>query len=193
MPSANLLILRVVSDIYTSSNLHSDTFHAHKNFPSSRMPRKLLSEPGNGEVLSHETTNESVNGAEAYGLGLKNEVGEYNCFLNVIIQVSLTFLSFTVVLPGSDNSHLNIWSFLLTLQSLWHITRFREEFLRKSLSGHVHVGDPCVICALFDIFNALSMASTDLKREAVAPTPLRIALSNLYPESNFFQEVILIL
>ncbi|KAL1812484.1 hypothetical protein ACET3Z_022549 [Daucus carota] len=149
---------RFQADLQRAVRQSLDTFHAHKNFPSSRMPRKLLSELGNGEVLSHETTNESVNGAEAYGLGLKNEVGEYNCFLNVIIQ------------------------------SLWHITRFREEFLRKSLSGHVHVGDPCVICALFDIFNALSMASTDLKREAVAPTPLRIALSNLYPESNFFQE-----
>lgn len=89
------------------------------------------------------------------------------------------------------NLQLNIWSFVLTMQSLWHITRFREEFLRKSTSGHVHVGDPCVTCALFDIFNALNMASVDLKREAVAPTPLRIALSNLYPESNFFQEVIL--
>ncbi|KAF8369789.1 hypothetical protein HHK36_032191 [Tetracentron sinense] len=31
------------------------------------------------------------------------------------------------------------------------------------------------------------MASTDT-REAVAPTCLRIALSNLYPDSNFFQE-----
>lgn len=27
------------------------------------------------------------NGKETYGTGLKNEVGEYNCFLNVIIQV----------------------------------------------------------------------------------------------------------
>ncbi|KAJ6672488.1 UBIQUITIN SPECIFIC PROTEINASE [Salix viminalis] len=32
------------------------------------------------------------------------------------------------------------------------------------------------------------MASKDTRREVVAPTSLRIALSNLYPNSNFFQE-----
>lgn len=78
---------------------------------------------------------------------------------------------------------------LVTFQSLWNIRRFREEFLRRSTSRHVHVGGPCVTCALFEIFNALNVASTDLRREAVAPTCLRIALSNLYPDSNFFQEV----
>ncbi|KAI3454607.1 hypothetical protein Pfo_011270 [Paulownia fortunei] len=98
------------------------------------------------------------NGMDTYGTGLKNEVGEYNCFLNVIIQ------------------------------SLWHLRRFRDEFLWRSSSEHVHVGDPCVICALYDIFIALSMASKDNRREAVAPTSLRVALSNLYPDSNFFQE-----
>lgn len=61
--------------------------------------------------------------------------------------------------------------------------------MRRSALGHVHVGDPCVICALYDIFNALSLASSNLRREAVAPTSLRTALSNLYPQSNFFQEV----
>ncbi|KAL8042153.1 hypothetical protein ABFX02_09G032600 [Erythranthe guttata] len=95
---------------------------------------------------------------DTYGTGLKNEVGQYNCFLNVIIQ------------------------------SLWHLRRFRDEFLSRSLSKHVHVGDPCVICALYDILIALNMASTDKTKEAVAPTSLRIALSNLYPNSNFFQQ-----
>lgn len=52
------------------------------------------------------------------------------------------------------------------------------------------MGDPCVVCALYEIFTALSDASTDMRREAVAPSSLRIALSNLYPESNFFQEVV---
>ncbi|XP_041998027.1 uncharacterized protein LOC121747930 isoform X1 [Salvia splendens] len=98
------------------------------------------------------------NGKETCGTGLKNEVGEYNCFLNVIIQ------------------------------SLWHLRRFRDEFLGKPSSEHVHVGNLCVICSLHDIFIALSLASTDKKREAVAPTSLRVALSNLYPDSNFFQE-----
>jgi hypothetical protein len=55
---------------------------------------------------------------------------------------------------------------------------------------HVCVGDPCVVCALYEIFTALNIASTDTQKEAVAPTSLRIALSNLYPDSNFFQEVI---
>lgn len=80
--------LQLISDKYLQALIYiSDTFHAHKNFPSSRMPLKL-SEIDDGTVLSHET-NENVNGEEVYGLGLKNEVGEYNCFLNVIIQVRL--------------------------------------------------------------------------------------------------------
>ena len=33
-------------------------------------------------------TLQPVDGADIYGTGLKNEIGEYNCFLNVIIQVS---------------------------------------------------------------------------------------------------------
>ncbi|CAO2826742.1 unnamed protein product [Amaranthus hypochondriacus] len=100
----------------------------------------------------------NVNELDVCGAGLQNKIGEYNCFLNVIIQ------------------------------SLWHIRRFREEFLRRSPSEHVHVGDPCVVCALFEILTALSVASGNAKSEPVAPTTLRMALSNLYPESNFFQE-----
>lgn len=109
-------------------------------------------------VSPNEGTVENMNGADVFGTGLQNEVGEYNCFLNVIIQ------------------------------SLWHLRPFRDEFLRRSTSGHVHVGDPCVVCALYEIFTALNIASTDTRKEAVAPTSLRIALSNLYPDSNFFQE-----
>ncbi|GFZ17514.1 ubiquitin carboxyl-terminal hydrolase-related protein [Actinidia rufa] len=123
------------------------------------MSQKMSSEVDDLGVSVNEFTPENGNGADVYGTGLKNEVGEYNCFLNVIIQ------------------------------SLWHLRRFRDEFLARSTSEHVHVGDPCVTCALYDIFTALSMASTDMRREAVAPTSLRIALSNLYPDSNFFQEV----
>lgn len=94
---------------------------------------------------------------DLFGTGLKNAVGEYNCFLNVIIQ------------------------------SLWHLRKFRDEFLKTS-SPHVHVGNPCVVCALHDIFTALTKASEEGQREAVSPTSLRIALSNLYPDSKFFQE-----
>ncbi|CAL4937810.1 unnamed protein product [Urochloa decumbens] len=96
------------------------------------------------------------NGTEVYGAGLKNAAGEYNCFLNVIIQ------------------------------SLWHIRRFRYEFLKTS-SLHKHVEDPCAVCALYDIFIDLSKASKG-QGEAVAPTSLRIALSKSYPNSKFFQE-----
>lgn len=138
-----------------------DTFQAQQRLPlisSSRTSQRTYSEVDGPDVLVNEITPEILNGADGYGTGLKNEVGEYNCFLNVIIQ------------------------------SLWHLRRFRDEFLRRSTSDHVHVGDPCVTCALYDIFAALSMASTDMRREPVAPTSLRIALSNLYPDSNFFQE-----
>ncbi|KAJ6688061.1 INACTIVE UBIQUITIN CARBOXYL-TERMINAL HYDROLASE 53-LIKE [Salix koriyanagi] len=100
----------------------------------------------------------NVDGTDVFGTGLKNDIGDYNCFLNVIIQ------------------------------SLWHLRRFRDEFLIRSRSEHVHVGDPCVVCALYDILAAMSIASMDTRREAVAPASLRIALSNLYPNSNFFQE-----
>lgn len=74
-------------------------------------------------------------------------------------------------------------------QSLWHIKRFREEFLATS-SLHSHITDPCVVCALYEIFLALNKASEGGDDDAVEPTTLRLALSNLYPDSNFFQEVI---
>uniref|UniRef100_A0A0E0K976 USP domain-containing protein n=1 Tax=Oryza punctata TaxID=4537 RepID=A0A0E0K976_ORYPU len=96
------------------------------------------------------------NEKEVYGTGLKNAAGEYNCFLNVIIQ------------------------------SLWHLKRFRDGFLKTS-SLHKHVEDPCAVCALYDIFTDLSKASEE-QGDAVAPTSLRIALSKSYPNSKFFQE-----
>nr|GMC48318.1 uncharacterized protein LOC109149467 isoform X2 [Ipomoea batatas] len=159
-----------------SSDHTQDTFHAHQKLPSvphSRMPSKMSSEMGDSRVSPNEVSMSSemgdsrvspnevstgnVPGINVYGAGLQNEIGEYNCFLNVIIQ------------------------------SLWNLRCFRDEFLRSS-SEHIHVGNPCVTCALYDIFTALSMASLETRREAVAPTSLRIALSNLYPDSNFFQE-----
>ncbi|CAH9078774.1 unnamed protein product [Cuscuta europaea] len=105
-----------------------------------------------GELPIEGATETAV--VNVYGTGLQNEIGEYNCFLNVIIQ------------------------------SLWNLSHFRDEFLRSS-SNHIHIGDPCVTCALYGIFTALCL---DTQREAVAPTSLRTALSNLYPDSNFFQE-----
>ncbi|KAL9243205.1 hypothetical protein vseg_017120 [Gypsophila vaccaria] len=137
-----------------------DTFQARGKMP-------LVSNSGHAHKHSQDFGNlgskadgmicDDVNEMDLIGPGLQNEVGEYNCFLNVIIQ------------------------------SLWQLRRFREEFLR-SAPQHVHVGDPCVVCALIDILTALSIASGDANREPVAPSMLRIALSNLYPENKFFQE-----
>ncbi|KAJ8536431.1 hypothetical protein K7X08_034832 [Anisodus acutangulus] len=134
-----------------------DAIHAHEKLPllpSSRNGQNVFPKAG---TLGNANSIGDLNVMDVYGTGLNNEVGEYNCFLNVIIQ------------------------------SLWHLRSFRAEFLRTS-SKHVHVGDPCVVCALYDIFTALSTASTETCCKTVAPTSLRIALSNLYPDSNFFQE-----
>ncbi|KAA0057919.1 Peptidase C19, ubiquitin carboxyl-terminal hydrolase 2 [Cucumis melo var. makuwa] len=135
-----------------------DAFQEKQNFPSSSTPSTSRGEVDSTDLPSNELNAGNVQGADICGTGLKNEIGEYNCFLNVIIQ------------------------------SLWHLRRFREEFLRRSKIKHVHVGDPCVVCALYDIFTALSMASADARKEAVAPTSLRIALSTLCPDNKFFQE-----
>ncbi|WOL03975.1 hypothetical protein Cni_G12695 [Canna indica] len=112
---------------------------------------------GNGYDVSVTEVGSISNRKDTMGTGLRNAVGEYNCFLNVIIQ------------------------------SLWHLKRFRNEFLKNS-SVHEHVGNPCVVCALYDIFTDLRKASEGGLNDAVAPTSLRIALSNLYPDSKFFQE-----
>ncbi|PIN12015.1 Ubiquitinyl hydrolase 1 [Handroanthus impetiginosus] len=151
---------RFQADLKQAVRQSLDTFHAHRRLPLISNAAMQQKEPPeiNDSCVSCDEGLADVNGLDAYGTGLKNEVGEYNCFLNVIIQ------------------------------SLWHLRRFRDEFLQRSPSEHVHVGDPCVVCALYDIFVALSMASKDTRGEAVAPTSLRVALSNLYPDSNFFQE-----
>ncbi|KDP31191.1 hypothetical protein JCGZ_11567 [Jatropha curcas] len=152
---------RFQADLKKAVRQSLDTFEARQKMPlisSMRIPLNTPLEANNVDVSPNEVASENVEGTDMVGTGLQNDIGEYNCFLNVIIQ------------------------------SLWHLRRFREEFLQRSTSEHVHVGEPCVVCALYDIFTALSIASTDMRREPVAPTSLRIALSNLYPDSNFFQE-----
>lgn len=52
------------------------------------VPQKELPETSDSSVSRDEGVTD-VNGADDYGTGLKNEIGEYNCFLNVIIQVSI--------------------------------------------------------------------------------------------------------
>ncbi|KAK7330409.1 hypothetical protein VNO77_24603 [Canavalia gladiata] len=152
---------RFQADLKMAVRQSLDTYQVHGNSPSVsslRMSQRASSQVDSVDFPPVDDSAENVNGATLLGTGLKNEVGEYNCFLNVIIQ------------------------------SLWHLRRFRVEFLGRSRSEHDHVGNPCVVCALYEIFTALNLASKDSRREPVAPTSLRIALSNLYPESNFFQE-----
>ncbi|KAL9239545.1 hypothetical protein vseg_013855 [Gypsophila vaccaria] len=152
---------RFLADLKKAVKQSLDTFQARQTPPlvsNSRNVNKHSQDFDNIGTKADGATCEDVHNIDSVGPGLQNEAGEYNCYLNVIIQ------------------------------SLWHLKRFREEFLRRSASEHVHVGDPCVVCALFDILSALSRASTDANREPVNPSLFRIALSNLYPQSNFFQE-----
>ncbi|XP_022988322.1 uncharacterized protein LOC111485602 isoform X1 [Cucurbita maxima] len=152
---------RFQADLKKAVRQSLDAFQEQQELPlitSSSTPSISCGEVDGNDLPSNELNVENVQEEDVFGTGLKNEVGEYNCFLNVIIQ------------------------------SLWHLRRFREEFLRRSTTEHVHVGDPCVLCALYEILAALSTASADARREAVAPTSLRIALSNFCPDSNFFQE-----
>ncbi|KAI4336052.1 hypothetical protein L6164_014628 [Bauhinia variegata] len=148
---------RFQADLKKAVRQSLDTYQAHQTLPRDSKPHRASHLDNSGTPLEENITNK-VGGANLLGAGLKNEVGEYNCFLNVIIQ------------------------------SLWHLRRFQEDFLRRSSSEHDHVGNPCVVCALYEIFNAMDAASKDSSGEAVAPTSLRIALSNLYPDSNFFEE-----
>ncbi|XP_022727644.1 uncharacterized protein LOC111283379 isoform X3 [Durio zibethinus] len=152
---------RFQADLKKAVRQSLDTYQAQQRLPlasSSRTVKRVPLLVNNHGVSLNEVSSEGLYETDVFGTGLQNEVGEYNCFLNVIIQ------------------------------SLWHLRRFRDEFLRRSTSDHVHVGDPCVVCALYEIFTALNISSTDARREPVAPSSLRIALSNLYPDSNFFQE-----
>jgi len=55
--------------------------------PSLRTPPKISLGADEFGVFPNEGMVKNVNEADVFGTGLKNEVGEYNCFLNVIIQV----------------------------------------------------------------------------------------------------------
>jgi hypothetical protein len=61
------------------------------------------------------------------GCGLTNPTGDQNCFLNVIIQ------------------------------ALWHLSTFREVFLRM----HDHQHSPnCVVCSLQDVLRNMSLSNS---------------------------------
>ena len=69
------------------------------------------------------------------------------------------------------------------MQSLWNLREFQEECKKKLDEVQKHDGNPCIVCAFFDICAAKN------RGEAVDPTELRIALSTYYCNQNNFQEV----
>lgn len=96
-----------------------DAFQAHQKMPltsSLRIPQKMPLEANNFGVSSSEVTSENVNGTDMYGTGLKNEVGEYNCFLNVIIQVGVPQPYFWWRCPYWCAFHVFIF---LSILNLW--------------------------------------------------------------------------
>lgn len=75
----------------------SDTYQARGNLPlvsSLRMPQRSSSPVDRSGLAPLEDSAQDVNGASLLGTGLMNEVGEYNCFLNVIIQVGILKANF---------------------------------------------------------------------------------------------------
>lgn len=75
-----------------------DTFQMHRKLPSVSNSAVLREELP--RILDLCVLHDGVvddNEMDAYGTGLKNEVGEYNCFLNVIIQVGVRSMLFFIV------------------------------------------------------------------------------------------------
>ena len=100
---------------------------------------------------------------------MRNEEGEYNCFLNVLIQ------------------------------SLWHLDEFRKEMLSSQASAPPGPeGEVAVLQALRQIFSAIDRkakiqsgqaAAVSGDNEALlAPTDLRDALSSRFQGVGLFQE-----
>lgn len=55
------------------------------------LPKEESPERDDGFQISTKGVSVTVeSGKDVLGTGLKNEVGEYNCFLNVIIQVGIS-------------------------------------------------------------------------------------------------------
>ncbi|KAJ6371282.1 hypothetical protein OIU77_001731 [Salix suchowensis] len=122
------------------------------------LPRKSFfeeEESGKSESGSKDNYEDS---SGIFGVGLKNDIGENNCFLNAIIQC------------------------------LWNVQLVRNELCSITDSGHEHIGDPCVVCELADVFGELSEASTRTRSETVSTTSLRLAISKCSPHRDRFQE-----
>lgn len=68
----------------------SDAFQARPKMPLVSNSKNILKCPQDFEIFSTKADGvmcENVNEVDLVGLGLQNEVGEYNYYLNVIIQV----------------------------------------------------------------------------------------------------------
>ncbi|KAF7130792.1 hypothetical protein RHSIM_Rhsim10G0031400 [Rhododendron simsii] len=144
----------VVCSQRTKRRRKKDTLQASKNLPLAKIP-ELEDDLG---VLSTCSTSGTISGSDILNPGLRNDTGEYTCFVNVIVQ------------------------------TFWNLRKFREAFVSRATPKHVHIGDPCVVCALKEIFTALSEASANKEKEAISPTSLRNALIKLNPDSNIFRE-----
>ncbi|GMP29044.1 hypothetical protein CsSME_00004322 [Camellia sinensis var. sinensis] len=126
-------------------------------------------------------SSEIVVAVRAYELGLQGEELEHEVeekTLQAHKDLPDT-LGLGLINDGENNCFLNV-----IVQSLWHLRTFRGEFLSISKSVHVHIGDPCVVCAIYDIFTALREAANK-GGAAVSPSNLRIALSKLKYNGNF--------
>uniref|UniRef100_A0A2P2MPJ4 Uncharacterized protein LOC8258164 isoform X3 n=1 Tax=Rhizophora mucronata TaxID=61149 RepID=A0A2P2MPJ4_RHIMU len=82
---------RFQADLKKAVRQSLDTFQANQKMPlisSLKTSQQMPQEFNNSSVSLNEVTFGSMNGTDMFGTGLKNDVGEYNCFLNVIIQFS---------------------------------------------------------------------------------------------------------
>jgi hypothetical protein len=75
------------------------------------------------------------------------------------------------------------------MQCLWNIQLVRNELCSITDSGHEHIGDPCIVCELAEVFGELNEASTCTRREIVSTTSLRLAISKCSPHRDSYQEV----
>ena len=68
-----------------------DTFKARQKFPlvpNSRFIKPCLQIADSLGTEAADVSSVNVNELDVFGAGLQNKIGEYNCFLTVIIQVS---------------------------------------------------------------------------------------------------------
>ncbi|KAL9653871.1 hypothetical protein ABK040_012931 [Willaertia magna] len=103
--------------------------------------------------------------------GLVNQQGQYNCFINVVIQI------------------------------LWHLKTFREIFLKlpDDLENHIHENpDSCVYCSLKNLFTHFQYSEenhlvSDILRKSLSITyygKKKFQLSEMDDASEAFQAII---